>query len=188
MNGVGCRAPDRDAILDSLLHKYRALLALRLERAEAEDRGWIRFPEGERPARKARFRELAGAFPGALRELDTSSIERLQGRLTELHEHARAGSGPLPLWMVVSFDYHRLTRALLRIKGWLPPGPIPPRAFAAFETLMVRHHPGPAADWASALLRVHRPPEGRLQALVWELLESRHGLDRTELEALIFGP
>lgn len=188
MNGVGCRAPDRDAILDSLLHKYQALLALREERAEAEQRGWIRFPEGERPARKARFRVLAEAFPGALRELDTSSVERLQGRLTELFDHARTPSRPLPLWMVVSFDYHRITRALLRIKGWLPRGSIPPRAFAAFERLMARHHPVPTIDWASALVRVHRPPNGRLQVLVWEILESRHGLDRNELEALIFGP
>ncbi|HEY0840172.1 MAG TPA: hypothetical protein VGD74_08300 [Vulgatibacter sp.] len=40
---------------------------------------------------------------------------------------------------------------------------------------------------ADLLLRLHRPPGGRLVSLVWMTLEGRHGRPRDELERMIFG-
>lgn len=187
--------PLEGPIRDQLILKYDELLALRRERAEVEARGLWCFPEGEGVDRKARFRSLARKFPGALRELDTSTVQRLEERLTLLQTWQ--GQEPLALWPIVTFDYHRSLRVLLRLKAWLGPQVargsrvVPEAALDAFSRRWRRLHGvgGSMAemDWRPVLQRVLRPPEGRLQHLVWEALESRHGIERSHLEQLVFG-
>lgn len=202
MPSGGCAADPR-LELERLARKYETLVVLRGDRARVEALGLDRFPPGEGALRKRRFRRLAREFPGSLRELDTSSPERLEGRLLELRGVLARGScdvEPIPRWMGVCADYHRTLRLLLRIKLWLAcrvergAVALPPAVVRSFEGRVERWErlaQGSAASLRplpEELERIFQPPKGRILELVWEALESRHGLDRTVLEALIFGP
>ena len=81
--------------LAGLARKYRALVALRARR-----------DGGGPPATRDELRQLAGEFPGCLRELDTLGPEELARRAAATAA-AAAGGAPEP-WMDWIASYHAL--------------------------------------------------------------------------------
>jgi len=104
--------PPPDAVrLRALAAKYRTLGVLRRERAA-----------GAGPASRETLREIASAFPGALRELDTLSLDEIDRRARDLDLAARAGGEPSAPWMHWIDAYHRWMRAGLYVKLRLAQG------------------------------------------------------------------
>jgi hypothetical protein len=66
----------------------------------------------DRPADMAR---LAERFPGALREIDTLTLDEIESRIAILDE-VIAGTTPAPDWVRFLARYHGWLRAALRIK------------------------------------------------------------------------
>ncbi len=87
------------ASIERITWKYGELLALRAERAG-----------GASVAPKARLAELAGRFPGCLRELDLLAPNVLA-------ERAAAHSGSPPRWLLAVAAYHALLRHVLGARG-----------------------------------------------------------------------
>jgi len=82
-------------VLDGLARKYRALVTLRTRR------------DGGGPATtRDELRQLAGEFPGCLRELDTLGPEEMARRAAATA--AAAGGGPREPWMDWIAGYHAL--------------------------------------------------------------------------------
>jgi hypothetical protein len=148
----------------ALERKYRCLLELR---------GGAREPEG------GVLRALASEFPGALRELDILPLATLERRLRTVAA-AVAGAEPSP-WVHWMLAYHRRMRLALAIKRKLGDARLEPGAIAR----------GAGAEFGEELepefvAKVARPPGGRLNRLVFELLEAEFGRSRVELESTLF--
>jgi hypothetical protein len=179
-----------------LAEKYRAMARLALRREQLEASGLNRFEPRESGARRRAFRNLARAFPGALRELESTPAQVLQARHEAVKEslHLQAGAA-LPLWMEMAIAYHSELREALAIKRWLSrhvarEAALDAERLGAFRAWYARQ-PGrlrAAEDFSLEALGRHlRPPDGRLQTAVWELLEARFERPRAEIERLIFG-
>ena len=174
--------------LEALAGKYRTLADLRARREELEGLGRAGFGEEEGEARRRAFRRVAHAFPGALRELETSSAALLRKK-AEAVEAAAAG-GDVPAWIPVVFHFHHALREALAVKLWLARrlgkgGAVSDEVVAAYRAA----HPGGGADGADrAFLERHlHPPGGRVLALVWERLGEAHGLTPEEIRSAVFG-
>lgn len=139
-----------EAELAALAGKYRALLELR--RAAAR---------GEPPPAAAFFRELARAFPGCLRELDTLPMDRLEARADAVARAAEGG--PTEAWMPVVAGYHARLREALACRAGQTEGVDPAFAQAA-----------------------RKPPGGRLNPLVFAALAHQHGTTPEAVAHLIF--
>ncbi len=186
------------AALQALADKYRALIALRLEREALEARGVFALDGAAGRARKQRGRRLARRFPGALRELDELTVAQLEQRLAEVEaELVGAGRGQgARRWVLVMLDFHALLVEALAIKRWLSRHARGARAVDAALLRRFRRYlsRSPARQHAMAgvdeafLMRYLRPPHGRLLALVWDELAARHALPKSELSRMIFGP
>lgn len=157
--------------LVELLNKYRELRVLRARRemVEAAGRGW---PPEEGISRRASFRRLSTAFPGALRELDATPVEVLAAKARAVEEEiaaVAAGGSVSRRWVTVVVDFHTTLARALAVKRWLgaPEGPAPA-----------------PADVIDAL---RHPPGGRVVTWVWQELERRHGLARETLIEMVFG-
>jgi hypothetical protein len=85
--------------LRALEEKYRELIALRRD-ASRDD---------------ARLRTLASRFPGALRELDTRTMESLEERVVEIEAALRGG--PAPPWADAQLRFHGWVRVALRLRA-----------------------------------------------------------------------
>jgi hypothetical protein len=175
-------APDD---LKALADKYRTLAALRARRDELEALGRAGFSEGEGERRRKAFRQVARAFPGALRELEVCSAAVLTRKAAAV-EAAHAG-GPVPVWIEVVLDFHRALREALAVKLWLATrlpraGRITPELVEAFRIA----HPGSTAD-ADMLERHLHPPGGRVLSLAWETVGRRHGLTADQIRSTVFG-
>lgn len=164
-----------------LADKYQALLSLRVARDEREAAGYDSFSDDVAEKRRAQMRRLAERFPGALKELETSTAERFRARLQEL---ARA-TDDRDLWMRLMVDLHALLREVLAIKRFLSQEPDAGDAFLLWHQEFA-HRSGilPVGD-ADALAAVRAPPDGRLVVLVWQLLEKKYGRPRRQLEQLL---
>ncbi len=186
--------------LERLAHKYRTLAALRARREELEGSGRAGFSPEELPARREAFRLIAGEFPGALRELDTTTGEKLRARADAVEAELAALaadptlSAPAAAWIRVVVDYHATLRELLAMKLWLArrigrDGEVTNEVAADFDAWLATypHRMSPRAHDLAFLRALHHPPGGRLHPLVWAELAERHGLDREELEELVFG-
>lgn len=146
--------------LRALARKYRALVGLRARR----DGGGPSDDDGGGGEVTARLRELAGEFPGCLRELDTLGAEELSRRAQAV-EHAAAGDGgESEEWMAWIWDYHRLMRAALAVRRGDRGGEID-------------------AEFAA---EVSAPPEGRLSIVVLRRLAAIHGRPAQEIAATLF--
>lgn len=110
------------AMVEGLGWKYRELVWLLSTRLAMQATGATRFPEREGPARRARMAALAARFPGALRELERSTLGALQDRLEALDAVARGS--PVPAWAEAVWRYHEALRAILEAKraGAAPSG------------------------------------------------------------------
>lgn len=154
--------------LHALARKYRALSDLR--------RGLL---VGESTV----LRALANEFPGALRELDCLPLDALDERLNAVS--AAAEGHPAAPWMDWMLSYHRRMRLALAAKrrlAELRDGNADP-VLSVVLYLWEEHQ----ERWDPELIRrIARPPGGRLNPLVFELLEAELGRSRTELEATLF--
>lgn len=150
-----------------LSRKYRTLAALR--------RGELS-PE-------ATLRPLAQEFPGALRELDCLPMAALEQRLAAV-DAAERGEPPEP-WIAWMLAYHERMRLALEAKRRLRgarPGDLGRIATVTRE--LASAWAGPADPLFVA--RVSSPPGGRLNRLIFELLESELGSPRHRLEEALF--
>lgn len=190
--------------LERLAGKYRALAALRARREALEAEGHDCFDEAEGAVRRRAFRRIARQFPGALRELDTSSAQTLEARAADVEAALRGGA--VAPWIPVVLDYHLTLRETLLVKTWLarrsPRGaPLDAATLSLFAARLRRLEalrrridlPGLGADdlpatpegWSALADRYLRPPGGRVLPIVHDALARRHGLQRGALLALL---
>lgn len=167
--------PPDAADLAALARKYRTLVEIHRALAAWDD---------------ARARALDGAlareFPGALRELQTLSIERLDERAAALERAARGDEPPAP-WMLWMHDFHALYRAALHLKRRLARRPPPPPDEAAIlaQESSTRYRTSIDIDF---VLAVQRPPRGRLGDLVLDRLAARHRAPAATIASTLFPP
>ena len=160
------------AALARLAGKYRTLGALRRDRARGEP-----IPE------RAVFKALAGEFPGALNELDNLPLEEIDRRLAALTQ-AAAGA-PAEPWMAWMIAYHALMRAALYLKIRVAGAPSLSADQAA--ALAVKASAHARVDVGEAfVLAVRRPPEGRLNRVVYAELEARLGAPADAIRRALF--
>jgi hypothetical protein len=150
-------SPARDALRD----KYARLVSLREERLAGAD------------ASGAALRQLATAFPGALRELDRAPLSELRARLALL-----SGDAPLPAWAAPSHDFHTLLRLAQGIRRAAGRERNPIAGLAALRR---------SGEPSDLLVPVLRPPAGRLTQWACEEVGRRYGLVREQVEELLFG-
>src|SRR5690606_38619736 len=108
--------------LERLRRKYERLAALREAREILEARGCDRFPPEEAAARKAAFRRVARAFPGALRELDSLPAAELRAREARVRRARDRAAAALPSddpWVELVLDFHLTLREMLLARRWL---------------------------------------------------------------------
>jgi len=146
--------------LRALARKYRALVGLRAQRDGGGKNGDDGGGGGEVTLG---LRELAGEFPGCLRELDTLGAGELARRARVVQE-AASGGGAREAWMAWIWDYHQLMRAALALRRGEPQEDGDP-AFAA---------------------EVMEPPEGRISIVVLRRLAATHGRPAKEIAAALF--
>ena len=151
----------------SLARKYRSLLSLRAARG----------PDGAVDER-ARLRALAAEFPGALRELDSLSIEEMHARAGAL-EAVGLGAGVEP-WMTAMAGYHALMRAALGVRR---AGGDPEAVRAEVDALHTTT--GITLDDAD-LAAIAKPPRGRLGVFVFARLGAALGRPPEELWQAMF--
>jgi hypothetical protein len=154
--------------LHALARKYRALCDLR--------RG-VLAPE------PAVLRALAREFPGALRELECLPLEALDARL-DATLGASAG-GDVEEWIFWMLAYHRRMRVVLAVKRRLGALALHggERSLAVVEQVWLELGERCEPELVAAIAR---PPAGRLNRLVFELLEQELARPRGELEAILF--
>ncbi len=101
----------------SLEEKYQELLRLREERETLEARGVFELDGEAGRARKARCRELARRYPGALRELEALDARALHHRLRRARTvpASREGGGAFEEFLDL---YHALGRIMRHLKRW----------------------------------------------------------------------
>lgn len=161
----------------ALLRKYETLGALRRDKMASG----VNAP-------RAVFRALAREFPGALRELDTLPLDEIDRRAAELSRVVSGAAEPSP-WMAWMHAYHATMRAALFLKPRVPAllahSPEHPRD--AFDTLAeeASRRAGISVDAAFAR-EVARPPEGRLNRVVYRELAARFDVAEDEIAARLF--
>jgi hypothetical protein len=121
------------------------------------------------------LQRLAREFPGALRELDILPLEEIDQRADALH--AAADSGEIEPWMEWMHEYHVTLRAALWVRLQLSErarrGAVDERELRhVAETL--RKEIGEFYDAEFVLGALH-PPQGRINALVFQRLEMTFG-------------
>lgn len=141
--------------LARLAEKYRKMGALRRS-----------LPDQITDENRASLRQIAAAWPGALRELDTLPTDEIDRRAETLAQAAAGGA--VEPWMIWMHGYHALMRAALEIKRR-------PNALPA----------GVDEEFARA---VRRPPHGRLMVAVFDRLAVEHGVDRATIWDALFPP
>jgi hypothetical protein len=148
------------AQIDRLRVKYRLLLQLRETRDAAIIEGFTEFPEDEQRPRRTTMKALAAEFPGALRELDDTSLEEVRERLVELD------AGVVSPWMEAVSLFH----------------------WALREALALRREPGASCSFWSgeALGTVRAPPTGRLLDVVWTAVAAELNVTPGAAERLVY--
>jgi hypothetical protein len=157
--------------LIALARKYRTLSELRRSQLATalEARGPLR--------------RLADEFPGALRELDTLPLDQIEQRAEALE---RAASGaPRAAWMEWMTAYHQAMRAALFVKRRVGrERELGARDAFRLATEAARES-GYACD-AEFVLAVARPPDGRLNTIVYARLEAAFQLAPGDLDRALF--
>ncbi len=91
--------------LAALEDKYRRLLALAQDRQRWMEAGRVDVPQDARVERQKAMRELARAFPGALAELQRSSVPVLAQRLAAVTQAQQPHTDQAP-WLAVVHTFH----------------------------------------------------------------------------------
>jgi hypothetical protein len=156
--------------LRALARKYRTLGAWR--RAKLA---------GASAPSRTEFQALASRFPGALRELDTLTIDVIDARADAL-ETASDSLANIRAWMIWVHRYHAWMRAALFVRRHRSR-----EGEGSTETLALtaRAHAGIAVD-ASFVAACSAPPGGRLRPVVLERLASETETDPDRIRAALF--
>lgn len=154
---------------DGLLAKYEELVALR------------RAPDAETP--RARLKELARRFPGALAEIDRLPMQTLLDRRDALLR------GETPPFAQAWSRVHGGLRGVLAIKAWLggrraTDASDVDRLRAAIEAGAVTRE---ASAWIDRVQDIARPEDGRIVTLVHDAVAAELGVTADELRAILFG-
>ncbi len=159
----------------ALARKYRTLAALRRARAC-----------GGPVAPRTVLRALAHEFPGALRELETATLDDLDARAARLEAVARDGE-PAASWMTLVCDYHAWMRIALDVKLRL-------RTLRALNSehadSVAREMTARAAREVDAafVVQVASPPGGRVRGVVIVRLAAIHGMTEEAVRAVVLPP
>lgn len=162
-------------VLRGLREKYVVMLAMRREAA---------LGVGLDP--RPRMRALADRFPGALREIDELTVDRIESRIVALDVALRGGE--VPRWARTLGAYHGWMRTALAIKRRFG------RTRAVDEAsrwLSAHHAPGPGDPGTEVFDRetlesILRPPSGRLSGWILARVADQLGADARELEKEAF--
>ena len=161
---------------EALARKYRALVALRTRRDQAQ----------ETTVSAATLQGLARECPGCLRELDTLGPAELARRAAAAAA-AADGAEPEP-WMAWIAGYHLLMRAALEIRRRRVVQALDADADALARELAAPKTDGPApiALDAAFVEAVVAPPAGRLGIVVLRRLALHFGQPAPDIAAALF--
>lgn len=128
-------------------------------------------------------RALAREFPGALRELDCLPLDVLDLRLSVVTRAAEGGA--IEQWVIWMVAYHRRMRVALAVKRRLAEVGRAETVDTAGIARWIWSELGETCDpdW---VLSIARPPGGRLNRLVFGLLETELDRSSSELESTLF--
>ena len=154
------------------MRKYETLAELRRARAA-----------GGAVAERGALRTLAREFPGALRELDTVTLEDIDARRRALGSAAAGGS--VEAWMAWMVAYHATMRAALVVKARLARARDLSDAIVAGAREEVSRRTGLSID-EEFVRSVARPPHGRLNRAVFERLGQKFGVPPEEIWQTLF--
>jgi hypothetical protein len=132
---------------------------------------------------RAPLQRLAREFPGALRELDVLPLDEIDRRADALS--AAAESGEILAWMEWLHEYHGRLRIALSVKRQLAGRRAVDAGIAQqlAESLTAEHGCSCDAAFVQAVLR---PPQGRINVLVFQALEARFGEPQTVITRTLF--
>ena len=153
--------------------KYAQLEELRRARARGEP-----IPE------RAVFKRLAERFPGALRELDTSPMERIEKRRQQLAVAIHGGL--VEPWMAWMTAYHELMRIALWVKIRTAKQPDITPARMVFLVQGIEKEFGFGVD-ESFVRDVARPQGGRINRVVLGRIAGMIGATEEDVRAGLFG-
>jgi hypothetical protein len=152
---------------------------------------------GRTTERRDAMRKIAARFPAALRELDQTNPEERERRAQDI-EHVLAllcdsleqGSGskaldePSRRWIRPTAELHAYLREILKVKRWLA-GRVPSDKVMAELADWYAESGDPHFEiehWTRERLEaISSPPQGRVTALAYEEVASRHGMTAAEL-------
>jgi hypothetical protein len=163
--------PSRSDLL-ALARKYRAMSELRRAQHQVTRSDVL-----------GSLRSLAREFPGALRELDSLPLEEIEERVELLETAARFGIAAR--WMEWMYAYHLTMRAALGIKRRLGGR----RSISEFTALEIAGDVAVESGYRCDLefvLSVARPPEGRINVVVFQRLGSVFGIEPQTLWRALF--
>jgi hypothetical protein len=159
--------------LIALARKYRALAELRRAEHHVLDEDDVRVP----------LQQLAHEFPGALRELDSLPLDEIDRRIDELEEAASRGA--VEPWMEWMHHYHVTMRAALHVKRQLAGRRNVSDRVALDIVRAVSRESGYRCD-LEFVRAVARPPEGRINVLVFLRLAELFGAEPRVLWLALF--
>jgi hypothetical protein len=129
------------------------------------------------------LRALAREFPGALRELDTVALDDLDARRHALASASAGGSvEPWMAWMVA---YHATMRAALAVKARLARSRALSEKIIADVQRDVSRRIGHSIE-EDFVRSVARPPEGRLNRVVFDRLGQNFGVSSDVIWQTLF--
>ena len=123
------------------------------------------------------------SFPGALRELDTVTLEDIDARVKALTEAVQGG--PLAAWMRWMVAYHATMRAALLVKARLARSRVLSDELARRAAEEASRVSGVEVD-DTFVHTVARPPRGRLNVVVFERLGQKFGVAPDEIWEALF--
>ena len=140
------------------------------------------------PDPRAAMAELAGLYPGALREIDELSIVLIRTRI-DLLVAAEADETRIAPWMTAQSRFHVLARGALAVKRWLAGRRFTAEIDEGFEAAAAAlAHAQDARLWRDSLAEIARPPRGRLMDLVFARLARELNVDVDAARAAVLPP
>jgi hypothetical protein len=131
--------------------------------------------------------ELAGRFPGALREIDELPLAEIDRKLSDL-ARAVADETQIAPWMNATARFHELTRGVLAVKRWLAGKKAIDNAVRAEFEAIANDLPY-AADvvvWRDELEAIANPPRGKVTDLVFARIARELSIDEDDARRLVF--
>ena len=180
--------------LAALERKYRALVDLREKREVYEAAGVMSLEGEERDVRLASMKKVANEFPGALRELESLTVEQLRQR-AELIASLDNSIEAVPLWLEVVWEFHCITKSMLLIKEKGKRKQISEEEWAGLLDQLLKANdtwPQERLKWlrsvdVKTINRYLSPESRRMVDAIWLDLSVKFGQSVDGLQALVFG-